>query len=75
MQDLDRPFRGRRLTWAQFYDLRPDRRPANDNDVADNDSRVRVEGYLDRANHAKRLPRQSTSHLTQLPLAGHAQRA
>lgn len=31
MQDLDRPYRGRRLTWQQFYELRPDRKPANDN--------------------------------------------
>lgn len=29
--DTDRPYRGRRLTWAEFYALRPDRRPANDN--------------------------------------------
>ena len=35
MQDLDRPFRGRRLTWHQFYELRPDRRPENDNVLAD----------------------------------------
>lgn len=26
-----KPFRGRRLTWQQFYALRPDLRPANDN--------------------------------------------
>lgn len=44
MQDLDRPFRGRRLTWQQFYELRPDRRPANDNQAADNDNRTGVEG-------------------------------
>lgn len=44
MQDLDRPYRGRRLTWAQFYELRPDRRPANDNETADNDNRAEVEG-------------------------------
>ncbi|QYO75326.1 hypothetical protein [Devosia salina] len=27
----DRPFRGRRMTWQEFWQLRPDRRPANDN--------------------------------------------
>lgn len=27
--DSDRPFRGRRLSWAEFY-LMPDLRPAND---------------------------------------------
>lgn len=26
-----RPSRGRRLSWEEFYLLRPDRRPANDN--------------------------------------------
>jgi hypothetical protein len=30
-----RPYRGRRLTWEQFYALRPDLRPANDNGKAD----------------------------------------
>ncbi|MBP1848487.1 hypothetical protein J2046_006783 [Rhizobium petrolearium] len=29
--DTDRPFRGRRLSWEQFYAERPDLRPANDN--------------------------------------------
>lgn len=29
--DSDRPFRGRRLSWAEFYRMRPDLRPANDN--------------------------------------------
>lgn len=32
--DVDRPYRGRRMSWAEFYALRPDRRPANDNEVA-----------------------------------------
>lgn len=32
--DTDRPNRGRRMTWAEFYRLRPDRRPANDNQRA-----------------------------------------
>lgn len=27
----DRPYRGRRLTWGEFYRIRPDLRPANDN--------------------------------------------
>ncbi|WP_163269649.1 hypothetical protein [Chelativorans alearense] len=26
-----RPYRGRRITWEEFYALRPDLRPANDN--------------------------------------------
>lgn len=30
--DADRPILGRRLTWEQFYQMRPDRRPANDNE-------------------------------------------
>ncbi len=29
--DTDRPYRGRRPSWAEFWALRPDRRPANDN--------------------------------------------
>ncbi len=29
--DADRPILGRRLTWQEFYQMRPDRRPANDN--------------------------------------------
>ncbi len=28
--DTARPYRGRRMSWAEFYRLRPDRRPAND---------------------------------------------
>lgn len=28
--DTDRPYRGRRITWAE---MRPDRRPANDNEL------------------------------------------
>jgi hypothetical protein len=27
----DRPYRGRRISWAEFYAQRPDLRPANDN--------------------------------------------
>lgn len=46
MQDLDRPFRGRRLTWQQFYELRPDLKPANDNEVAGNGDRAGVEGGM-----------------------------
>lgn len=26
-----KPYRGRRVSWAEFYSLRPDLRPANDN--------------------------------------------
>ncbi|MGX9572598.1 hypothetical protein [Mesorhizobium sp. f-mel] len=29
--DTDRPFRGKRLSWREFYSIRPDLRPANDN--------------------------------------------
>ena len=29
--NTDRPYRGRRISWAEFYAMRPDRRPANDN--------------------------------------------
>lgn len=29
--ETDRPLRGRRLSWAEFYRLRPDLMPANDN--------------------------------------------
>lgn len=29
--DSSRPYRGRRLSWAEFYQLRPDLKPANDN--------------------------------------------
>lgn len=28
---LDGAHRGRRMTWAEFYKMRPDRKPANDN--------------------------------------------
>ena len=31
LTDNDKPYRGRRLTWREFYELRPDLRPANDN--------------------------------------------
>ena len=27
----DRPYRGRRLSWAELYQIRPDLKPANDN--------------------------------------------
>lgn len=27
----ERPLRGRRLSWEEFYAMRPDLRPANDN--------------------------------------------
>lgn len=27
----DRPFRGKRLSWGEFYTLRPDLEPVNDN--------------------------------------------
>ncbi|RDE10351.1 hypothetical protein [Pelagibacterium lacus] len=30
--DSDRPFLGRRMSWEEFYKMRPDLRPANDND-------------------------------------------
>lgn len=30
--DTDRPYRGRRISWAEFWTMRPDRRPANDSD-------------------------------------------
>lgn len=30
----DGAFRGRRLSWEEFYNLRPDLRPANDNNQA-----------------------------------------
>jgi len=29
--DSDRPHRGRRLSWAELYQIRPDLKPANDN--------------------------------------------
>lgn len=29
--DTDRPYRGRRISWTEFWAMRPDRRPANDN--------------------------------------------
>lgn len=29
--DNDRPYRGRRMTWQEFWQMRPDRKPANDN--------------------------------------------
>jgi len=30
---FDGAYRGRRITWAEFYRLRPDLQPANDNDL------------------------------------------
>lgn len=30
--DTDKPYRGRRLSWREFYAMRPDLRPDNDND-------------------------------------------
>lgn len=29
--DSDKPHRGRRMTWAELYQIRPDLKPANDN--------------------------------------------
>lgn len=29
--DNDKPYRGRRMSWREFYQLRPDLRPDNDN--------------------------------------------
>lgn len=37
LDDLDdsaKPYRGRRMTWQEFWRLRPDRKPANDNQTA-----------------------------------------
>ncbi|YBV97099.1 hypothetical protein M1D80_09445 [Phyllobacteriaceae bacterium JZ32] len=34
---LDGAYRGRRLSWAEFWKLRPDRRPDNDNDEKQED--------------------------------------
>lgn len=33
-EESSRPYRGRRLSWTEFYRLRPDRKPANDNGKA-----------------------------------------
>jgi hypothetical protein len=33
--DSARPYRGRRMLWREFYALRPDLRPANDNGGGD----------------------------------------
>ena len=30
--EFAKPFKGRRLSWTEFYQLRPDLRPANDNE-------------------------------------------
>lgn len=32
--ESSRPYRGRRVSWAEFYALRPDLRPGNDNALA-----------------------------------------
>lgn len=31
--DSDRPFRGKRISWAEFYKQHPHLRPANDNKI------------------------------------------
>ncbi|MDQ0324104.1 hypothetical protein QO002_006311 [Pararhizobium capsulatum DSM 1112] len=31
LTENDRPLQGRRVSWSEFYWLRPDLRPANDN--------------------------------------------
>jgi hypothetical protein len=43
--ETDRPFRGKRLTWEQFYKQHPHLRPANDNKEADpqNSEKVNLE--------------------------------
>jgi hypothetical protein len=51
MQEPDRPFRGRRLTWQQFFEVRPDRRPANDNQAVQKDDGSR--GTLKTPPHRK----------------------
>ncbi len=35
VSETARPYRGRRLSWREFYQLRPDRRPAAANDNQD----------------------------------------
>lgn len=50
--DNDRPYRGRRLTWAEFYQLRPDRKPANDNEpVKPATAKRRARGHHPLASH------------------------
>lgn len=35
-----KPFRGRRMSWWEFYALRPDLRPANDNERTPKSARL-----------------------------------
>ncbi|MGX9574076.1 hypothetical protein [Mesorhizobium sp. f-mel] len=44
-----RPFRGRRMSWREFYALRPDLEPVNDN--ADQDSLRRLGAPATVASH------------------------
>lgn len=54
----DRPLRGRRLSWEEFYELRPDLRPANDNSsdrsrLQPNQSTLRCSGDRFGSNHIR----------------------
>ena len=40
--DTDRPYRGRRISWEEFYRCRPDLRPANDNENSDPQNNEKV---------------------------------
>ena len=42
VSDANRPFRGRRITWTEFYELHPDRRPANDNNKREDAAELRA---------------------------------
>jgi hypothetical protein len=35
---FDGAYRGRRVSWKEFYELRPDLRPANDNEQIENEA-------------------------------------
>lgn len=54
-EDSDRPFLGRRLSWEEFYRMRPDRRPANENKPSPHLKKVQKLGALrpGRGQHAR----------------------
>ena len=35
-----KPYRGRRLSWSEFYSIRPDLKPANDNRPKESEERA-----------------------------------